>query len=219
MSLLYHKSKGFVVFCLGLCGIALSLSNGDEIAVLKNLEMLATAILNPIDYFVAKCTYQLLTNIFVFAMTEANCNTTGIRVPLFQEQDIETLYLIYFPHSMSLLARRINEAMQNESQTLEEEIKTCIDEQLNNPMLCINTIIETFHISAPTLQKRLHTAVGLSFSAYVEQQRMTKARELLHTKTMTIQEIASQCGYTSANTFNKAYKRYYGETPKGRNFP
>ena len=86
-------------------------------------------------------------------------------------------------------------------------------------MLCINTIIETFHISAPTLQKRLHTAVGLSFSVYVEQQRMTKARELLHTKTMTIQEIASQCGYTSANTFNKAYKQYYGETPKGRNFP
>ena len=25
MSLLYHKSKGFVVFCLGLCGIALIL--------------------------------------------------------------------------------------------------------------------------------------------------------------------------------------------------
>ena len=85
---------------------------------------------------------------------------------------------------------------------------------LNNPSLCVSMVMEAFRISAPTLQKRLHAAVGQTFSAYIEQARMTKAREMLRTTRQTVQEVATRCGYTSANTFNKAYKRYYGETPK-----
>lgn len=57
------------------------------------------------------------------------------------------------------------------------------------------------------------SAVGQTFSAYVETERMNKARQELLESSRTVQEISESCGYTSPNSFYKAYKRCFGEAP------
>ena len=42
---------------------------------------------------------------------------------------------------------------------------------------------------------------------------MNKARQELLESSRTVQEISESCGYTSPNSFYKAYKRCFGEAP------
>ena len=49
---------------------------------------------------------------------------------------------------------------------------------------------------------------------YVNTQRMERARQLLCNTNMPIQEVYTACGYSSANTFYKAFQRTYSVTPK-----
>jgi len=48
---------------------------------------------------------------------------------------------------------------------------------------------------------------------YLRLERMQEARELLHTPTRSIKEIAAQTGYKSVNSFIKAFKKEFGLTP------
>lgn len=42
---------------------------------------------------------------------------------------------------------------------------------------------------------------------------MDKARQMLRETDLTVQEISESCGYAAPNSFHKAYKRRFGETP------
>ena len=42
---------------------------------------------------------------------------------------------------------------------------------------------------------------------------MEHARTLLSTTDLKIYEAAEQCGFTDANYFSSAYRKYYGHTP------
>jgi len=51
---------------------------------------------------------------------------------------------------------------------------------------------------------------GETFSSYLERIRMEKAVELLLTSEQSIQVIAEKVGYSTSNTFGRAFKRIYG---------
>ena len=55
---------------------------------------------------------------------------------------------------------------------------------------------------------------GISIHNYIQQKRMIKAAELLEETDLAIAEIVQQIGYNNTNTFYKAFKRYYGMTPR-----
>ena len=47
-----------------------------------------------------------------------------------------------------------------------------------------------------------------------QQQRMERALILLNGTTLSIEEIAAMLGYSNHSNFYKAFKEYYGTTPK-----
>lgn len=49
---------------------------------------------------------------------------------------------------------------------------------------------------------------------YIRNFRITKARHLLESSSLPIEEIAEQCGYDHANSFTRIFKRTYGMTPR-----
>jgi len=55
---------------------------------------------------------------------------------------------------------------------------------------------------------------GKSFSAHVLEQRMARARILLQNTTLSVADIAEMLGYSNTSNFHKAYKEYYGTTPR-----
>ena len=64
----------------------------------------------------------------------------------------------------------------------------------------------------------LFEEVGQSFSRFVEDERLTRAFAMLtdpvHAK-MRISDIASKVGIVEPSTFNRAFRRRFGDTPRG----
>ena len=57
-------------------------------------------------------------------------------------------------------------------------------------------------------------ATDLTPGQYIRNFRITKARHLLESSPLSIEEIAQQCGYNHANSFTRIFKQTYGMTPR-----
>jgi AraC-like DNA-binding protein len=66
--------------------------------------------------------------------------------------------------------------------------------------------------SGSTLRRRL-TAEGVSFQSLVDACRRDRARELLASTQMTVDEIALQVGFSERSAFSHAFKSWIGQTP------
>ena len=100
-----------------------------------------------------------------------------------------------------------------EQQSLLKYVMQYIDDNIQNSNLCVNTIIDKFDISGPTLQKIVKKAANTTFSGYVEAKRLSLAYMLLSSSNIGIQEIAERCGFSSSNSFYKVFKRKYTFSP------
>jgi AraC-like DNA-binding protein len=70
-----------------------------------------------------------------------------------------------------------------------------------------------FRISENRLQNIVRRWTGKSFLEYVESKRMGLARETLLKTSKPISQITGECGYSSENSFYKAFRRFYGVPP------
>jgi AraC family transcriptional regulator, transcriptional activator FtrA len=68
-------------------------------------------------------------------------------------------------------------------------------------------------MSERTFQRRFNEAVGMSPKLWLQRERMFRAQELLETTDLTLDELASQCGYESLDTFRVAFRRTVGTAP------
>ena len=68
-------------------------------------------------------------------------------------------------------------------------------------------------VSGRTLQRRLREE-GHSFAEVVETLRKEKAEALLRDKKLAIYEIGYLLGYSDATAFYRAFRRWYGKSPR-----
>lgn len=95
-----------------------------------------------------------------------------------------------------------------------QEVKAYIDLHFTEDGLCHDTLAEHFNCSSSKIRKAFSQEMEISISAYIEKKRMELANELLIKGEDTVVEIARKCGFTSHNTFHKAYRRVFGHTPR-----
>lgn len=84
----------------------------------------------------------------------------------------------------------------------------------SEPDMCVQKVAEEFGMSERYLYDIVRGECGMSFSEYLTQTRMQKAKELLYTSTMTVNEISAACGYDVPSTFYRVFKKFYGVSPK-----
>ncbi len=68
-------------------------------------------------------------------------------------------------------------------------------------------------LSPRTFNRRFKQAVGTTASDYLQNQRLTNARELLRNSNLSIQEVASASGYQDSSYFCGRFKKAMGQTP------
>jgi AraC-like DNA-binding protein len=107
----------------------------------------------------------------------------------------------------------INSRRSKKDNEFEQSVITYIDENITNPGLYTKMVTGFFHISENRLQAIARKWTGKSFLEYVESKRMSLSRELLLTSSKTIAQITRECGYSSGNSFYKAFRRFYGQSP------
>lgn len=88
-----------------------------------------------------------------------------------------------------------------------------IDQNISNPELDINTIIEHFQISRVQLYRKLKSQTNLSANKIIKTHRLQKAKELLLANNMNISEIAYAVGFTDSLYFSKCFKEKFKVSP------
>jgi len=69
-------------------------------------------------------------------------------------------------------------------------------------------------MSGRTFLRRFTEGAGMPPHAWLQQQRIARAQQLLETRAaMPIDDIATQCGYESVETFRAAFRRTVGVAP------
>lgn len=85
--------------------------------------------------------------------------------------------------------------------------------QANYIDITLDDLAETFFLSKPYLSKYIKEKSGMTFGDLVKKIRMKKAKALLKSSNMTVENIAMSVGYQNVEHFNRLFKKAYDMTP------
>ena len=77
----------------------------------------------------------------------------------------------------------------------------------------ISVIAKDAGIDRKLLEAGFKILFGITIKQYQIQRKMEFSQQLLDEAHLTIKEIAFQCGYSSQNSYAKAFKKIYNQTP------
>ncbi len=77
------------------------------------------------------------------------------------------------------------------------------------------TVLAGYCNTSPrTLLRRFQKAVGMSPVQYTQQLRVERAKSLLESTVLSLEDITGRCGYANVSTFSTVFKRWAQVTPR-----
>lgn len=93
------------------------------------------------------------------------------------------------------------------------QISKIMEESYSSPDLSISVLADHFHVSIAYMSYLFKKKFHENFSDYLWNMRLEKARELLATTSLSIDQISVQVGYLNSSSFRRKFKQETGETP------
>lgn len=190
-----------------------ALLSGNDATALLILNDCATVLLrHPDQLMIARHTYSMIAHMLVHLKMEYPDVLFPLVIPSFDAQDLSGLFGQALPNCFHHLSQLLLERQKHEI-PLSAQVLQFINGTLFSPDMCVTFIADHFGITKPMLQSIIKEATGTTFSNYVSNQRLEHAYCLLQKSCASVQQIAEACGFSSANTFYKAFHRKYGVAP------
>ena len=79
--------------------------------------------------------------------------------------------------------------------------------------ISLTKLAEIFHLNASYISKLIKSETGLTYSQYLTELRIGKAKELLKTTNLSLTEISEAVGFNDYFYFIKKFKKVVGVTP------
>jgi len=112
-----------------------------------------------------------------------------------------------------MLARRFRDTSGSSEPTdITEQIILFMEEHLDH--VTLSMISQEFGYHPAYVSSLLSQKTGRTFSEILLSQRMERAVFLMQNTDLSIEEIAPMTGYNDKSNFHKAFREYYGETPR-----
>lgn len=131
------------------------------------------------------------------------------------------------PEALALLEEqfiRISEALARSRNEREENyhqrLKAYVEKHYSDPQLCVAMAAEEFTLSESYFSQFFKDVMKDSFSSYLENVRLNKAKNLIDEGSYDLEQVAKMVGYHNSGTFRRAFKRVTGVSPsiwRGRN--
>lgn len=102
--------------------------------------------------------------------------------------------------------------IQSEGHAMIEMARRWLNAHLDQPWH-LAALAEHCNTSQRTLLRRFQEVVGCSPVHYTQQLRVERAKLLLESTHLSLQEITGRCGYEDVSTFSKTFKRWAQVTP------
>ena len=78
----------------------------------------------------------------------------------------------------------------------------------------VESLAQVVNLNRSYLTSLFKQDLDLTPSEYIQNFRITKARHLLESSDISIDQVAEQCGYQRTNSFTRVFKRTYGISPR-----
>lgn len=170
-----------------------------------NIKLLAT-----VNVGYAKPYYAPLYETLTSLSWRFNQNSHYLEFP----QDFFTLKLPTYDIQLRDLS--VQQCIKNSSDlssksTLADKVITLLSNDLAEPPL-VNEVALSLGLNQRTFKRYLHEQ-GQSYQKILRELRVKKAKQLLTTTSITIDNLAFQLGYSSPATFKRLFKKWTGVSP------
>jgi two-component system response regulator YesN len=115
-------------------------------------------------------------------------------------------------HNLAVkIVERLMETRQL-SGSLVDRLNVCIELHYSEP-ISLKTLSDHFGLSAAYLGKVFKESTGVSFSRYLNEYRIEKAKQLLTSGNMKAKDVAEAVGYADGSYFYTTFKKFTGTSP------
>ena len=86
-----------------------------------------------------------------------------------------------------------------------------------NPQLNLNDLSKTLGVNTAVLSFAINKGFNVNFNDFVNEFRIREVKEKLQNpeaENLTLLAVAFDCGFNSKATFNRAFKKFTGTSPK-----
>ena len=160
----------------------------------------------------ARFIYNQIINVLARIKLENLSDMFELTLPLYNDQQRNELFSQELPACFQKICD-INAQQREACDNRARRIIEYVDAHITDSEISICEIEDKFKLSPPTLQKLVRSVTGTTLANYIDARRIELANRLLQEKRLSVNEIATRCGYSSVNSFYKAFKRHYGVAP------
>lgn len=121
--------------------------------------------------------------------------------------------LVTDSHRSSQAPYIANALLQGEGHALVERAQRWLNRHMTQEWQMAQ-LAQYCHTSPRTLLRHFQKACGVSPILYMQQLRVERAKTLLETSLLSLEEITAQCGYLDVPSFSKVFKRWAQLTPR-----
>ena len=157
-----------------------------------------------------------------FSLDNPVCNTTEEQQKLFNEilddkwklrngNRYQTVGLAI--QLLSSFIETFPSAIQLQEDASFQSLLSFIDANLCRPDLNLDMLVQASGYSRPTLHNRFKKEVGCSPGTYIRKRRMHKARHMIYSTDLPINQVARAVGYEDALYFSRLFRRETGDSP------
>lgn len=111
-----------------------------------------------------------------------------------------------------LVIDEINKMEISKSDYNKEKIIEYIEANYNKD-ISLNDVACNSNLSSGYVCKIFKEGIGKSYTQYISELRVEKAKELLKETKLTVKDIAFSSGFNNIQTFNRTFKKYVGVSP------
>lgn len=103
--------------------------------------------------------------------------------------------------------------IQDQGHAVIERARRWLNRNMDQPWT-MSDLAEHCNTSSRTLLRRFQQALGMSPVQYAQQLRVERAKALLESTRLSLEDITGRCGYEDVSTFSKVFKRWTQVTPR-----